>query len=191
MVVPWPLYLAAAQLLCAVGTAAGSSVKTTQAVVLVVADDLGYADLGYTGSQIETPVLDHLALNGVRLRNYYVQRACSPTRAALQTGRYNIRMGFASGVMKPLKPYCLPLNETLLPQYLNSLGFTSHAVGKWHLGYYKWACTPTHRGFSSFYGYYTGGEDYYTHTSSGGLDFRLDPVSNTSAVQTQLLFAER
>jgi hypothetical protein len=152
------------------------------------------------------------------MRNYYVQRACSPTRAALmcvcstgvvcvpgweelmyswcvfywcRTGRYNIRMGFASGVMKPLKPYCLPLNETLLPQYLDPLGFVSHAVGKWHLGYYDWSCTPTHRGFSSYYGYYTGGENYYTHVSfGGGLDFRLDPVPNTTAAGTQMLAAE-
>ena len=97
-------------------TFAATTAKPTKAVLLVVADDLGFSDLGFTGSLISTPVLDHLATNGVRMRNYYVQRACSPTRAALQTGRYNIRMGFASGVMKPLKPYCLPLNETLLPQ---------------------------------------------------------------------------
>lgn len=57
-----------------------------------------------------------------------VQRACTPTRAALMTARYNIRYGFASGVLKPAKPYGLPTNETILPQYLNELGFESHMV---------------------------------------------------------------
>lgn len=62
------------------------------------------------------------------MRGRSVQRACTPTRAALLTGRYNIRYGFASGVLKPAKPYGLPTNETLLPQYLNELGFESHMV---------------------------------------------------------------
>ena len=62
------------------------------------------------------------------LANVSVQRACTPTRAALMTGRYNIRYGFASGVLKPAKPYGLPTNETILPQYLNELGFESHMV---------------------------------------------------------------
>ena len=63
-------------------------------LVLIVADDLGSADLGYTGSDIITPNIDGLRSSGVELTNFYVQRACSPTRAALLTGRYNIRYGF-------------------------------------------------------------------------------------------------
>jgi len=57
----------------------------------------------------------------------------------------------------------LPLKETLLPEYLNKLGYTSHAVGKWHLGYFKKLYTPTYRGFKSFYGFWNGYQDYYTH----------------------------
>ena len=75
----------------------------------------------------------------------------------MMSGRYNIRYGFQSGVLKPLKPYGLPLNETLLPEVLKAQTTIreAHAVGKWHLGYYKYDYTPTYRGFDSFYGYFT------------------------------------
>lgn len=165
-----------------VGTAAGNPRSSIDTVVLLVVDDLGTADLGLAGSRINTPHLDALAAGGTVLTNYYVMRACSPTRAALQTGRYTIRYGFQSGVLEPAKPYGLALNETLLPQHLARHGFVSHAVGKWHLGHCSWAHTPTFRGYSSFYGYYTGAEGYYSHANpNGGFDFRLDARPNCGA----------
>ena len=193
-------------------------------LVLIVADDLGYADLGYTGSEIRTPNIDGLANSGVdmftelqppyvrgtrtsrlravrtrgagqlapgatpasllrlwyghrpctrgdtpkavcrvpctpqansgvKLGNFYVQRACSPTRAALLTGRYNIRYGFQSGVLTDHNNYSLPLTETLLPQFVQrTRAAKAHAVGKWHLGYHRWEHTPTFRGFDSYLG---------------------------------------
>ena len=122
-------------------------------LVLIVADDLGYADLGYTGSEIRTPNIDGLANAGVKVANFYVQRACSPTRAALMTGRYNIRYGFQSGVLTDHNNYSLPLTETLLPQFVHrTLAAKTHAVGKWHLGYHRWEHTPTFRGFDSYLG---------------------------------------
>ncbi|KAL1504270.1 hypothetical protein AB1Y20_010679 [Prymnesium parvum] len=141
-------------------------------VVLIVADDLGYADLGYTGSNISTPHIDRLAADGVKLSNFYVQRACSPSRAALLTGRYNIRYGFQSGVLTDRNNYSLPLEETLLPQFVRrSVPSACHMVGKWHLGYQRWEHTPTFRGFDSFLGYYSGDEDYFAHTGDcGGFD---------------------
>ena len=80
-------------------------------------------------------------------------------------------------------PQGLNLNETLLPQYLAKVGYSAHAVGKWHLGYTTWSHTPTFRGFESFYGYYNCAEDYYTHSVPGqnatyGLDFHDDPSPN-------------
>ena len=100
-------------------------------VVLIVADDLGSADLGYTGSLISTPHLDKLAGEGVKLANFYVQRACSPTRGALLTGRYNIRYGFQSGVLTDRNNFSMPLNETLLPQFFHRTvaGSHCHMVG--------------------------------------------------------------
>ena len=145
-------------------------------ILLVVIDDLGYADLGFTGSQINTPTIDALAATGVVLKSFYVQRACSPSRASLLTGRYNIRYGFQSGVLKDVNPYSLPLNETLLPAFVKKAVPVSaaHMIGKWHLGYNKYNHTPAYRGFDSFLGYFSGGADYYTHEADcGGYDMFL------------------
>jgi arylsulfatase A-like enzyme len=142
---------------------------------MVVLDDLGHSDLGIAGSHIRTPVLDSLAHEGAILDNYHVHRACSPTRAALMTGRYPIRYGLQSGVLEDAKPYGLALNETLLPELLNSAGWRTHMVGKWHLGHVGWNYTPTFRGYESFYGLLTGGADHFSHQSfSGGYDLRDD-----------------
>ena len=89
-------------------------------VVVLVVDDLGYGDLGFTGSGIRTPVLDGLAAGGVLLKSYYVQRACSPTRASILSARYNIRYGMQSGVLETGQRFGLSLNETLLPESLKA-----------------------------------------------------------------------
>ena len=158
-------------------------------ILFLVVDDLGTADLGFTGSQIRTPTLDALAAGGTVLSSYYVQRACTPTRAALLTGRYPLRYGFQSGVLEPRKAYGLALNETLVPQLLRSAGWATHAIGKWHLGFYRWEHTPTFRGFDSYYGYYTGGEDYFSHVAfGGGYDLRLDGSPRCGAGCSRVLW---
>ena len=274
-----------------------ASLPTAQHIVFIVADDLGYSDLGFRGSAVKTPVLDALAVGGVELGHYYVQRACSPSRAAMATGRYNIRYGMQSGVLEEGQRFGLSLEEELLPQalrrvlppsaataataaaaamrscggaadmhvgwdchgaglpgfdpvkgpanatatpaaccalceeqqpacqvwtvfdgacYLKSAAcsvrasaaatsggnqnwptppaptaaptpapptpapapgaWSTHAIGKWHIGDWKWEHTPAFRGYDSWLGYLTGGETYYTHgTHVGGvpvLDFR-------------------
>ena len=95
-----------------------------------VADDLGFGDLGYTGSDIRTPVIDSLATSGQILGHYYVMHCCSPTRSALHTGRYNIRYGLQTQVIPNNKAYGLSLEETLMPQYMKRLGYKTHAIGK-------------------------------------------------------------
>jgi len=149
-------------------------------IIFILADDLGWNDVSFHGSnQIPTPNIDYLAYNGIILNNYYVSPICTPTRAALLTGRHPIQTGMQHSVIFGNSPYGLPLNETILPQYLNKLGYTSRMVGKWHLGMFKWEYTPLYRGFQSHLGYYQGCEDYYEHTyeailSQWGLDFRRD-----------------
>ncbi|XP_066922224.1 arylsulfatase B-like [Clytia hemisphaerica] len=151
-------------------------------IVLMVADDLGWTDVGFHGSdQIPTPNIDKLAKEGIILNNYYVQPICSPTRSALMTGRYPIHTGMYHNTIYVEEPWGLPLEEKILPQYLKDMGYATHAVGKWHLGYFAKEYTPTYRGFDSYYGYYCGAEDYFNHARSGadfpsfyGLDLHRD-----------------
>lgn len=133
-------------------------------VVLIVADDLGYADVGFNGCQdIPTPAIDRLAAEGVRLSNGYVTFAvCSPSRAGMITGRHQQRFGYERNpIYNPLDPQSgLPLEESTLADALGSVGYTSTVLGKWHLGAHD-RFHPLNRGFDEFYGFLTGGHDYF------------------------------
>ncbi|XP_030845455.1 arylsulfatase I isoform X2 [Strongylocentrotus purpuratus] len=133
-------------------------------IIFIVADDLGWDDVSLHGSsQIPTPNIDTLAQDGVTLTNYYVSPLCTPSRSAIMTGRHPIHTGLQFGVISPEAPYGLGLEEKTMAQYLKTLGYSTHAVGKWHLGYFAKEYTPTWRGFDSFFGFYNGRGDYYTH----------------------------
>ncbi|XP_072018407.1 arylsulfatase B-like [Amphiura filiformis] len=140
-------------------------------IILILADDLGYNDVGYTatgGSAFETkptftPNIDDLAADGVKLGKYYVQPQCSPTRSQLLTGRYQIRTGLHHNVIDESRPFCLPLAEVTMADKLREAGYKTHLVGKWHLGFYAPECTPTYRGFDSFLGFYGEAIEYYSH----------------------------
>ncbi|CAL1286136.1 unnamed protein product, partial [Larinioides sclopetarius] len=126
----------------------GYEVSKPPHIIFIYADDFGMNDFSLRGSpQIPTPNMDALALNGLFLDNYYGEWLC------LQ--HFVLRLGEASG---------LPLGEVILPQHLKKLGYQSHIVGKWHLGYQTKEYTPTYRGFDSHLGYLSGFIDYYDHT---------------------------
>ena len=147
-------------------------------VVFIVVDDLGWDDVGFRNNgEIHTPNIDDLANEGVVLDRYYVPDVCSPSRASFMTGRYPFHTSIVDWI-PPGSPYGLPLNETTLAEKFNKAGYISRATGKWHLGFYKWEHTPTFRGFHSFKGFYSGGEDYFSHVSSGAYDFRTDKQPN-------------
>jgi arylsulfatase A-like enzyme len=144
-------------------------------IVFILADDLGREDVGFMGAkEIRTPELDKLANGGARLEQFYVQPVCSPTRAALMTGRYPMRHGLQVGVIRPWAKYGLPLEERMLPQVLREAGYTTAMVGKWHLGSFDKAYWPTERGFDTHYGHLFGAIDYFTHIRDGQPDWYRD-----------------
>jgi arylsulfatase A-like enzyme len=144
-------------------------------VVYFLVDDMGSADCGFTGgTEIKTPQIDKLAAAGCRLKDFYVQPLCSPTRAALLTGRYPMRYGLQVGVVRPWADYGLPLNEKTLADDLQAAGYATGIFGKWHLGIVGPEYLPTRRGFAKQYGHYNGAIDYFTHERDGGFDWHED-----------------
>jgi arylsulfatase A-like enzyme len=125
-------------------------------VILIFVDDLGYGDLGCFGHPIiKTPNRDKIAQNGAKLTSFYAAaNVCSPSRAALMTGRLPIRSGMIGktyGVLFPFSTNGLPKDEITLPEVLKPLGYSTGMVGKWHMGYQK-EFLPTNNGFDSYYG---------------------------------------
>lgn len=141
-------------------------------IVLIVADDLGWRDVGYQGSNIRTPHIDSLARDGVRFTNLYAFPFCSPTRSALMTGRNPIRNGMVYTVIRPWSPHGLPVEEHILPETLKSAGYQTAIVGKWHLGHAHRKHLPNSRGFDHFYGFLNADTDYFEHTYAGILDWQ-------------------
>lgn len=160
-------------------------------IVFIVADDLGSFDVSWRGGKIPTPNLDKLALAGARLEAHYVLPVCSPTRAALMTGRYPMRHGLQEGVVRPWARYGLPLDERTLPQALREAGYETAITGKWHLGHFERDYLPTRRGFDHQYGHYMGAIDYFKHDRDGGFDWhRDDKVCREEGYSTDLIAAE-
>ncbi|KAJ7356377.1 hypothetical protein OS493_025487 [Desmophyllum pertusum] len=135
-------------------------------IIFILADDLGWDDVGFHGSkQIPTPNIDEMANEGVILNNYYVSPMCTPTRASIMSGKHPIHLGIQHFVIFAAQPYGLPLKEVTTAQYLKALGYQTHAIGKWHLGYFSEEYTPLKRGFDSFFGFLGAKEDYWDHSS--------------------------
>ena len=147
-------------------------------IIFIVADDLGYADLGCYGGRdanfgAVSPVLDQLAAHGLKLTQGYANSpVCSPTRFALMTARYQYRLRGAAE--EPINSKSrgsttlgLPPEHPTLPSLLRASGYRTALMGKWHLGYPP-AFGPLRSGYEEFFGPMSGGVDYFTHCSSGG-----------------------
>ncbi|MCP3917875.1 MAG: sulfatase-like hydrolase/transferase [bacterium] len=136
-----------------------------------MADDLGYGELGCTGhATFRTPVLDGLAARGLRFIDYHSNGAvCSPTRAALMTGRYQTRAGIEGVVTaKSHRDTGLALEESTLAEELGAAGYATALYGKWHLGYSP-DFNPVHQGFDEFRGFVSGNVDLFSHIDQVGM----------------------
>ncbi|MEM1403380.1 MAG: arylsulfatase [Pseudomonadota bacterium] len=140
-------------------------------ILLIVADDMGWRDVGYHGSEIRTPAIDELSRTGVALNRFYAHPSCSPTRAALMTGKSPLRLGIFDPLSKK-NPTGLPLSETTLAKRLQKAGYQTALTGKWHLGPRNLNYHPNARGFDHFYGNLTGGVGYYDKVHGGGYDWQ-------------------
>ncbi len=130
-------------------------------IVYLLADDLGWKDVGYHGGRALTPHLDALAGAGIRLERFYTLPYSTPTRAALMTGRYPMRYGLQMLSILPWSSYGLPAGERTLPEALKGAGYRTAAFGEWRIGHADREYWPTRRGFESFYGSLNGGIDHF------------------------------
>ena len=159
-------------------------------IIFIVADDLGFADLGcYGGREAEfgpvSPVLDQLAAHGLRMTEGYANSpVCSPTRFALMTARYQYRLRGAadepiSSKSKGSTTLGLPPEHPTLPSLLKQAGYHTALIGKWHLGYPP-IFSPLQSGYDEFFGPMSGGVDYFSHCSNNGThDLYLNETEHT------------
>jgi arylsulfatase A-like enzyme len=172
-------------------TAAAQQPAAPPNVVLIVTDDLGYGDVGsYGAPDAKTPNIDRLAKEGVRLTDFYANGStCTPTRAALVSGRYQQRVELevplGSGVDTGL-----PATGRSLPQLLKQSGYATGLIGKWHLGY-KPEFGPNAHGFDYFFGFKSGYIDYYQHTAGDGMEdlFENETPAHVDGYMTDLITA--
>lgn len=158
-----------AALLAPVAAAAQTPAKPN--ILYILADDLGWNDVGFRSADLSTPTIDQLAQQGAVLDQFYVQPMCTPTRAALLTGRYPMRYGLQSFVILPEQTTGLAYDEKLLPEILKEAGYSTALIGKWHLGHGDIKMWPRQRGFDYHYGALIGEIDYFTHKVHGTTDW--------------------
>ena len=160
--------------------AAESSRAAPPNLILIVADDLGYGDVGYQGStQIKTPNIDALAAAGVSFTQGYVSApVCSPSRAGLLTGRMQVRFGYDNNLdddTPGFDPEFAGLNvkEKTIADRLKAAGYTTGLIGKWHLGT-RPQFHPLQRGFDEFWGFLGGGHSYFPTAPNGNVELDIE-----------------
>lgn len=160
-------------------------------IVYLLADDLGWQDLGYLGKEIKTPAIDKIADGALRLNQFYVQPYSTQTRAALLTGRYPMRYGLQTLSILPSSQYGLPSEERTLAQALKEAGYRTAFVGKWQLGHGKPEMRPSRRGFDTAYGSLNQLSDRIKKTHALGPDWwRNDKPLKEDGYETTLIGKE-
>jgi len=145
-------------------TVAATTVKNSSPnVIIILADDLGCGDMSLYDGWIKTPRIDQMAKEGVKFTDFHSNSSvCSPTRAALLTGRYQQRVGIVDVIAEHLDTPGLDPNELTIPRLMKQNGYSTALFGKWHLGG-EARQNPIYHGFDEFVGFLPGGSDYYRH----------------------------
>ena len=146
-------------------------------IVFVLVDDWGFSDVGFKNSKVMSPNFDDLAKTGLVLDRHYVYMYCSPSRASLLTGRWPHH---AHQWNQPQHgPIGTNINMTMLPAKLKQAGYSTHMVGKWHLGMFDPAYLPVSRGFDTSTGFLYGAEDHFTQRTGCAVDYWKDLAPDT------------
>lgn len=146
-------------------------------IVILLADDLGFADLGFRGSDIETPHIDRLAQEGLTLNRFYSMPICTPTRSALMTARDPMKLGTAYAGFQPWQNGGVSPDEHFMPESFKAAGYQTAMIGKWHLGHTIEPLVPNSRGFDHFFGHLNTQIDYFDYTVAGGYDLQENGTS--------------
>ncbi len=177
---------------------AGSTVRRPN-IVLIMADDMGFSDIGCYGGEIETPNLNGLAADGLRFKQFYNTGRCCPTRASLMTGLHPHQAGIGHMTETPEGPS--PLSDEPYQGYLNNQcvtiaqllkrsGYHTLMTGKWHLGYHRKECWPLQRGFDKYFGIISGASDYFHPTAPRGLTYMNDAFEAPDGFYTTDAFTD-
>ena len=161
-------------------------------VIIILVDDLGWADISLRGAPFKTPNIDSLFKEGVSLNRFYTTPICSPTRAALMTGRDPLKLGVAYSVIMPWMNNGIHPDEHFMPESFQMNGYQTAMFGKWHLGHSQEIFHPNQRGFNHFYGHLHTEVGYFPPFSNqGGIDFQKNGVTiNDQGYSTFLLARE-
>ena len=168
-------------------------------IIIILADDMGFSDIGCYGGEIETPNLDGLAATGLRFKQFYNTARCCPTRASLMTGLHPHQAGIGHMTESPEQPSPLVdepyqgyLNErcVTIAQLLKKAGYHTLMTGKWHLGYQRKDCWPLGRGFDKYFGILSGACDYFKPGSPRGLTYMNEEVDVPEGFYTTDAFTD-
>ena len=160
-------------------------------ILVILSDDMGWGQPGFNGgTEVETPSLDRIADEGVRLTQFYVVPSCSPTRASLISGRHHWKTGGKSE--RPTEDTIMGLlpDERTMAEALGDAGYATWMVGKWHLGQWNHEHLPLQRGFDHHYGFYSGTTGYYSHRVRDKLSWHRNGRPVVESGYTTFLLAE-
>ena len=160
-------------------------------VIIFLVDDLGWADISLRGAPIDTPSIDSLFEEGVTLDRFYATPICSPTRAALMTGRDPMRLGMSYSVVMPWMNNGVHPDEHFMPESFKTAGYQTAMVGKWHLGHSQEIYHPNARGFDDFYGHMHTEVGYFPpFANQGGIDFQRNGTTISDKGYETFLLAD-